>query len=439
MPEEAGITIHIPAPSEGVETVLILFGIGFLLFLVLAAFKAWPKRRKLIKRLPKFHEKISLNLLAVFALLMAVVWAALLVFTILGVFQLWLNPPAQDNGQNALAYRVHFLAIVGLMTALAGLVGAPLALIRVFTNERQTKATEEGLITDRINKAVEGLGAEKVVKAREFVALYKKKDGKRETDADGNPIPLLRGDGTPQGRWETSEETKPNLEVRIGAIYALERIAEDSKRDRKTICLILAAYIRENCDNTLSTAAVDRRLNRVRPDIDAAINACLHWPADTLLLSHKYHDLRGVTFPAGILFNAQFTLVDLNYCDLDATKFLTCGFDRCNFRSASMKTFFVSCELTNCKFIETEFSVKTNFETSNLVGSCFRKTDLKNKLVNQEQLHSTFGDASVSLPDELEPPEHWPKFVMGEDEFLDQWRKWQADPENYKPPEPKNA
>jgi hypothetical protein len=38
----------------------------------------------------------------------------------------------------------------------------------------------------------------------------------------------------------------PNLEVRLGGIYALERLAKDSPSDHWTIVEVLAAYIREN-------------------------------------------------------------------------------------------------------------------------------------------------------------------------------------------------
>ncbi|NOR30593.1 MAG: hypothetical protein GQ539_05790, partial [Sulfitobacter sp.] len=97
-----------------------------------------------------------------------------------------------------------------LMGVLAAATTIIFSIIRVWINERTATATEEGQITDRISKAVEGLGAEKTVK-----------DAGEET-------------------------TKPNLEVRIGAIYALERIAQDSLRDHIQIMEILCAYIREN-------------------------------------------------------------------------------------------------------------------------------------------------------------------------------------------------
>ena len=55
--------------------------------------------------------------------------------------------------------RWHVLALVGMITALGGLLGAPLALLRVITTERQVKAAEESLVTEQIYKAVEGLAA----------------------------------------------------------------------------------------------------------------------------------------------------------------------------------------------------------------------------------------------------------------------------------------
>jgi len=76
-------------------------------------------------------------------------------------------------------------------------------------------------MTDRISKAVEQLGAEKTVK-----------------------VPRPDGSGS-------EERTEPNIEVRIGAILSLERIAQDSTihdkgRDHVRVMEILCAYVREN-------------------------------------------------------------------------------------------------------------------------------------------------------------------------------------------------
>jgi hypothetical protein len=74
------------------------------------------------------------------------------------------------------------------------------------------RITQEGQITNRFTQAIDQLGAEK-----------KGKDG---------------------------EEAEPNLEVRLGGIYALERIARDSSRDYWTIMQILTAYVRQNAART---------------------------------------------------------------------------------------------------------------------------------------------------------------------------------------------
>src|SRR5215210_7432105 len=46
---------------------------------------------------------------------------------------------------------------------------------------------------------------------------------------------------------QTDDKGKPKLEIRLGGIYALERIAKDSpERDYSTVMEVLTAYAREN-------------------------------------------------------------------------------------------------------------------------------------------------------------------------------------------------
>ncbi|NIZ10640.1 pentapeptide repeat-containing protein [Pseudooceanicola sp. HF7] len=121
--------------------------------------------------------------------------------------------------------------LIGVLAASATLL---FSLIRVWINERTARATEEGLITDRINKAVEGLGADKTVK-------------RQRVNAEGEPIHVLYDNKKPDlSRPVYDERTEPNIEVRIGAILSLERIAQDSERDHIPVMEILCAYIRQN-------------------------------------------------------------------------------------------------------------------------------------------------------------------------------------------------
>ncbi|WP_424986614.1 pentapeptide repeat-containing protein [Microbulbifer sp. S227A] len=147
--------------------------------------------------------------------------------------------------------------LVGVLAAAATILYSS---IRVWINERTATATEEGLITDRINKAVQGLGAEKVVNRLGRTARYTVDgvDGSyfewiddRQTPPD-NPDVVDGKVKLTNDPWSSFPDTQPNLEVRIGSIYALERIAQDSDRDHVQVMEILCAYIRQNAPDTLA-------------------------------------------------------------------------------------------------------------------------------------------------------------------------------------------
>src|SRR5262249_858855 len=60
--------------------------------------------------------------------------------------------------------------------------------------------------------------------------------------------------------------------VRIGGIYALERIARDSPRDHPTIMEVLAAFIREHSPEMWPPSVTsDSPMRKTRPDIQAAV------------------------------------------------------------------------------------------------------------------------------------------------------------------------
>ncbi|MBA3974454.1 MAG: hypothetical protein C0504_09590 [Candidatus Solibacter sp.] len=73
---------------------------------------------------------------------------------------------------------------------------------RVKAGDKTAAVAEQGHLTDRYTKAIEQLGK--------------------------------------------LENGEPNIEVRLGGIYALERIAYDSPRDQQTIMEVLCAYVRRN-------------------------------------------------------------------------------------------------------------------------------------------------------------------------------------------------
>lgn len=118
-----------------------------------------------------------------------------------------------------------------LLLGLAGLVGAPFVIWRVIiaaranriateTAKENSRIAQENLYTSLLTKAVEQLGA-----TREEKVSVKGDDGKIETEI----------------------KTVPNTEVRLGAIYALEKLARDYEPLHWPIMEILCAYVRKNC------------------------------------------------------------------------------------------------------------------------------------------------------------------------------------------------
>lgn len=156
-----------------------------------------------------------------------VLFATLFLGILLGVYDILSRlPELRKPGINPADLRWSLLTLTALVAALGAVITLPVTLTRLHYTRRQTEdsrnqtiLTEQGLITDRINNAVEALGTEKVVKVL----------GK---DAEGKDI--------------TIEKTVPNMEVRIGAIHALARIARDNLNFHVQVMEILCAYIREN-------------------------------------------------------------------------------------------------------------------------------------------------------------------------------------------------
>jgi hypothetical protein len=111
------------------------------------------------------------------------------------------------------------------LPVLAGAVGLPLIVWRLLILDQQTKISEAKTQIDRethytsiFARAIEQLG-----QTREVKRTVQSEAGKEETTT-----------------------TVPNIEVRLGGIHALARLAEESARDRDKIGNILRAYIREN-------------------------------------------------------------------------------------------------------------------------------------------------------------------------------------------------
>ncbi len=161
-----------------------------------------------------------------------------------------------------------------LLTLAAGVfaAGALVFTARNFTLSRRTfELTEQGQVTDRYTKAIEQLGSDK-------------------------------------------------LDVRIGGIYALERIARDSARDHPVVMEVLTAFIREHSREPWPLPGPDgaepERLTR--PDVRAALTVVLRRDRerDIRRIDLTCADLRRADLRRADLADAELMAADLTGADL---------------------------------------------------------------------------------------------------------------------------
>ncbi|WP_289032290.1 pentapeptide repeat-containing protein [uncultured Roseibium sp.] len=251
-------------------------------------------------------------------------------------------------------------AIRNIGLVVAAVFGAPFIFWRALVAQKQADTAEQSHITDQINKAVAGLGAEKTVdrigrpinvNAGKFGDLTHLVDDIENFKLPARSIELKRyqdvtylnvpdevfegwhvevrtweedytkiewqkdvfdiGDGeavAERGAWTVFSESVPNIEVRVGAIYALERIAQDSLRDHIQIMEILTAYIRENAP-VKNLAPSQEPFFRAQPrtDVQAALDVIGRRSAEHIHLEQakKFRldlrkvDLSGANFERG--------------------------------------------------------------------------------------------------------------------------------------------
>jgi uncharacterized protein YjbI with pentapeptide repeats len=108
---------------------------------------------------------------------------------------------------------------------LAGAIGLPLIIWRLVILDRQTRISEEKTQIDR---------------ETHYTSIFS-----RSIDQLGQTRELKSSKVGSVG-LETIARTVPNIEVRLGGIHSLVRLAEESRRDRAKIESTLLAYVREN-------------------------------------------------------------------------------------------------------------------------------------------------------------------------------------------------
>jgi hypothetical protein len=187
--------------------------------------------------------------------------------------------------------------------------------------QRTHELTEQGQVTDRYTKAIEQLGSDK-------------------------------------------------LDVRIGGIYALERIASDSRRDQPTVMEVLAAFIREHSRERWPEPGPDNDdgedlVRLTRPDVQAA--------ASVLGRRDWERDVRRID-----LSGANLSRADLGG-EVPRAVFRASAVLGADFRDAD----FRQADLSGANLTEA------NLVGADLTGACLIGADLTGAVLDRAVLNST--------------------------------------------------
>lgn len=220
-------------------------------------------------------------------------------------------------------YAYGIAAFVGVLAASATLFFQP---IRLWLNERSAQTAEQGMITDRINKAVEGLGAERVIKRqrtdKEGHLTYQKNDT-GETD----PLPddfgtgdIDRGEMQQLAMTTRTEWSKWRAQIRQpdDIRVALEILSDRSARQR----------------------AIERRNTTAPPDIHTFEKHAA--PALTTALSKESTELRSAVHDAltrwkQALSNSRHFRLDLRNADLRGADLSNLTLELCRFEGTQLQ------------------------------------------------------------------------------------------------------
>jgi hypothetical protein len=252
----------------------------------------------------------------------------------------------------------------------AQILGGAALLSGLYFTWRTLQVNREGQITERFTRAIDQLGA---------------------TDDEGNKL----------------------FEIRLGGIYALERIARESDEDRKPIAEILTAYVRHHASR--KGDETKPRKQQVRdyegeeapqdisppPDIQAVLTVFVGLSELGLLpepLDLSSTDLRGADLIGLRVEGAIFTNTDLRKALLSHTRF--------------ERSFLGSALLDDAGLLEANLP-QTLLDDTSLRGTLLYGADLSGaQKLTQEQIDTAQGakggQFATRLPVGIRYPQHWP-------------------------------
>ncbi len=214
------------------------------------------------------------------------------------------------------------------------------------------------------------------------------------------------------------------LDVRLGALYALERVANDSPADQRTVVEVLSAFVREHASQRDPAA-----FHRPTSDVQAALTILGRLPSlDGVLRA----DLTGADLTGATLASANLAGATLERVILDQALIANVDFTGTNLNDSKIREplgisgSFNKAVLCRASLRRTDFSMvdirKTIFLGADLAEAILwgrlDDADLHHAKLHganfgfaqgltQDQIDSADGDARTLLPPSLTRPATW--------------------------------
>ena len=244
---------------------------------------------------------------------------------------LWVIPWLQVAGSSKVSTEQKFLMENESRKTLAQIAGGAILLAGIYTSFRTLDVSRQGQLEERFSRAVEQIGA-------------------------------------------SENSGRPRIEVRLGGIFTLGRIAEQSKPLEVHVKEVLEGYVVAN----EAPKGVLRKARPVRQDVQAAL-AILGIPDGS---THYVARLRGL---------------DLRGMDFSSHDYSYSHFEGSDFRG---------CDLSNAQMSDTQL-IGADLRGANLEGAQLNGADLSHARVTQAQIEKALGDLSTVLPKSLSRPAKW--------------------------------
>ncbi len=379
--------------------------VGTIIGFILGSGRNWPWSRRLWGHIKKNPPIILLGIAWIFIGL--AIW--FFGFDILKLYRI-LAEQILKGEEDADGYRAIAIRYFGIVAGAGAVIGYIFATGRNIISDNQNKINTRAQTTESMVQAITQIGA--------------------------------------------VNDGKPNVEVRLGGLYSLQRIMKDSIKDEETIAKIFYAYVRENIardrikqakkiEKLKKSKGAEQEHLQLPEDIQAVLiiisqlneewrEQGIEWYFD-LQLNFSYTNFSCYFLQSLDVRNTRLDYANFSYTNLEFAQLSGASLHKVNFSGAMLfytdlsNAHLAFANLTDATVYDVDLS-NANLRFADLSGAdlrevCFTNIDLREANLScallhgvdlstaidltQEQINEANGDQHTKLPEGLTSPEHW--------------------------------